>query len=180
MTWHPVREEKHVSQTVKEQREELLRMQRLLLPASLPRIGCTEAAAAYRADNSELRLGGDWFDLVDRPESNSIVGIVGDVVGHGVEQISVMGQLRAASSALAHAVDGPAEILAGLDRFARTLSGAEFATLCVVVFDGSPNARISSAGHPPPVVVTSDGHVQVIEAGRRPPLTLQDDRPIDG
>jgi len=101
-------------------------------------------------------------------------------VGHGVEQISVMGQLRAASSALAHAVDGPSDILSGLDRFAKTLPGAEFATLCVMVFDGSPHARICSAGHPPPVMVTGDGETRVIEAGRRPPLTLSTEALSDG
>ena len=154
-------------------REERVRLQRLLLPDVLPSIGCTEAGAAYRADNDELRLGGDWFDLIDRPESQTVVAIVGDVVGHGVEQISAMGQLRAASNALSHAIIGPSEILAGLDRFADGLPFARHATVAVVVFDGTPTARICCAGHPPPIRVDASGGVHVIETGRRAPLTLR-------
>ena len=153
-------------------RDERLRLQRLLLPAALPDIGCTEAAAAYRPHNHELNLGGDWFDLIDRPESQSVVAIVGDVVGHGVEQISVMGQLRAASNALAHSIEEPDAILAGLDRFAASIPAARFATLAVVVIDGSETGRICCAGHPPPIRIDAEGGVHIIEGGRRPPLTF--------
>lgn len=153
-------------------RSELMRLQRLLMPVSLPDIGCTEAAAAYRAHNSDLLLGGDWFDLIDRPESNTVAAVVGDVVGHGVEQISVMGQLRAASSALAHSMSRPHEIVTGVERFAETLEGAKFATLAVVVIDGSSKGRICSAGHLPPVRIATDGsiHRVLAGAGHRPPL----------
>ncbi|MEM9745713.1 MAG: PP2C family protein-serine/threonine phosphatase [Actinomycetota bacterium] len=153
-------------------RTELLRLQRLLLPGELPAIACTEAAAAYRAHNDDFRVGGDWFDLIDRAESQSVVAIVGDVVGHGIDQVSVMGQLRAASNALAHAVDGPDEILAGLDRFASPISTARFASVAVAVFDGTPTARICCAGIPPPIRVDTNGGVSLVDAGRRPPLTF--------
>lgn len=160
-------------------RKGLDELQRLLLPSALPTIGCTEAAAAYRASNRELQLGGDWFDLIDRPESNTVVAIVGDVVGHGVRQIGVMGQLRAASTALAHVVDEPAGILAGLDRFASTVPGAAHASVVVVVLEGSDQARIASAGHLPPIRIDGDGVPHVIEAGRRTPLTMHKE-PRDG
>lgn len=153
-------------------REDLLRLQRLLLPASLPVIACTEAGAAFRATNNELSLGGDWFDLIDRPESNSVVAIVGDVVGHGVEQIGIMGQLRAASNALAHVIDDPTHIVAGLDRFAVQVPGAQFASIAVVVFDGSSTVRICCAGHPPPLRIDGTGGVHVVNSGRRSLLTV--------
>ena len=89
----------------------MLRLQELLLPSALPEIGCTEAAAAYRAHNDELRLGGDWYDVIDRPDTNSVVAIIGDVVGHGADQIGVMGQLRSASHALCGPCFAPHEIL---------------------------------------------------------------------
>ncbi len=148
-------------------------MQQLLLPTQLPLIGCTEAAAAYRAHNHDLQVGGDWYDLVDRPADQRVVAIIGDVVGHGVTQIGVMGQLRAAANALARVCPEPEDIVAGVDEFARVLPGARGTTMAVVMLDGSTTARICSAGHPPVLRVSPGGGVEVIEAGRRPPLTVR-------
>ncbi|MGF1598054.1 MAG: PP2C family protein-serine/threonine phosphatase [Acidimicrobiales bacterium] len=155
------------------ERERLLALQRILLPSALPKIGCTEAAAGYRAHNHDLHVGGDWYDLVDLEADNRIVAIVGDVVGHGVEQIAVMGQLRAASNALARSCERPHELLAALDGFARDVRGAAMATLVVLAIDGTTTARLASAGHLPPLHVTTDGALHIIEAGRRPPLTIE-------
>lgn len=152
--------------------DSLIKLQRLLLPSALPAIGCTEAAAAYRSANDRLHVGGDWFDLIDRPDNNTVIGVVGDVVGHGLAQVGVMGQLRAASAALAQVADEPDAVLHGLDRFAGTVAGAEHATVAVVVLDGTNQARTASAGHPPPIRVTPEGRTQVIETGRRAPLTV--------
>ncbi len=148
----------------------MAKLQRLLLTATLPAIGCTEAAAAYRSHNHELNLGGDWYDLIDRPDSDSVVAIVGDVVGHGVEQIGVMGQLRAASHALCGPCADPHVILDELDRFARALPGAFMTTVAVLVLDGTTTARFCAAGHPPPIQVRSDGSFRTIDVGRRVPL----------
>lgn len=152
-------------------RDDLLALQRLLLPSTLPAVGCTEVAAEYLADNDEYHLGGDWYDLVDRPD-DQVVAIVGDVVGHGVQQIGVMGQLRAASNALARSCAQPHEILRHLDAVSRDVPGAKMASVAVLMLDGSNTARIASAGHPPLVHVTPGGDVDVIEAGRRPPLAI--------
>ncbi len=153
------------------ERDRLIALQHLLLPQSLPAIGCTEAAAEYRAHNHTFRLGGDWYDLVDRPD-NQVVAIVGDVVGHGVTQIGVMGQLRAAANALSRACDEPSDVLDALDAFARDLPGAMLTTVTVVMLDGSTTARIASAGHPPPLLIKHDGDSVMLEQGRRPPLGL--------
>ncbi|MEO1062396.1 MAG: PP2C family protein-serine/threonine phosphatase [Actinomycetota bacterium] len=152
-----------------DERQRNLELQRLLLPASLPPIGCTEAAAAYAAHNDDLRVGGDWYDLVDRAD-DQVVAIVGDVVGHGLTQIGVMGQLRAASNALARVSADPLDLLTGLDAFAKDLPGARGTTMVVVMLDGSTTGRIASAGHPPLLRVTPDGEVSLIEEGRRPPI----------
>lgn len=152
-------------------RAALIDLQRLLLPPSLPPIGCTEAAAHYRAHNDVLRLGGDWYDLIDRPD-NRVVSVVGDVVGHGVRQISVMGQLRAASNALARSLSDPAEILRVLDSFAVDVPGAEYASVAVLMLDGTTTARIASAGHPPLLHVRAAGGHSLVEAGRGPLLAI--------
>ncbi|MEL6984194.1 MAG: PP2C family protein-serine/threonine phosphatase [Actinomycetota bacterium] len=153
------------------QRQELLRLQRLLLPASLPAIGCTQAAAGYRAHNNPLSLGGDWYDLIDRPDDR-VVAVIGDVVGHGVEQISVMGQLRAASNAFARTCSSPAEILSMLEQFAAELPDADMTTAQVLMLDGTETIGLASAGHLPPIVVDTDGGITVVETTGRPPLSL--------
>ncbi|MEZ5257073.1 MAG: PP2C family protein-serine/threonine phosphatase [Ilumatobacteraceae bacterium] len=135
-------------------------------------MGCTEVAVEYRSHNHELHLGGDWYDLIDR-DDGKVVAIVGDVVGHGVEQIGVMGQLRAASNALARSCGDPHELLADLDKFAGDVPGAAMATMAVLMLDGTTEARTAMAGHPPLLHVTDDGVVNVVEDGRRSPLTFQ-------
>ena len=157
--------------TAHSDRDRLIELQRLLLLKSLPPVGCTEIAAEYRAHNDDLRLGGDWYDVIDRPD-NRVVAIIGDVVGHGLAQISVMGQLRAAANALGRSCADPGDLLRDLDFFARDLPGAEFTTVAALMLDGSNTASIAAAGHPPLIHVTKAGDVKVIEAGRRPPLTL--------
>ncbi len=157
-------------------RAELLDLQRLLLPPALPAIGCTEAAAHYRAHNHEFDLGGDWYDLVDRPD-DQVVAIVGDVVGHGVSQIGVMGQLRAASNALARTLPQPADILGSLDAFASGVPGAAYASVAALMLDGTTTGRIASAGHPPLLHVTAHGEVSLVEAGRGPLLCVDGARP---
>lgn len=158
-------------------RDRLIELQRLLLPKSLPSVGCTEIAAEYRAHNDDLRLGGDWYDVIDRTD-NRVVAIVGDVVGHGLEQISVMGQLRAAANALGRSSANPGDLLRDLDFFACDLPGAEYTTATVLMLDGTNTASIAAAGHPPLIHVTREGAVKVIEAGRRPPLTLGSIAPV--
>lgn len=153
------------------EREELMRLQRLLLPASLPAIGCTQAAAGYRAHNNPLSLGGDWYDLIDRPDDR-VVAVIGDVVGHGIEQISVMGQLRAAANAFARTCSSPAEILSMLEQFAAELPDADMTTAQVLMLDGSETIGLASAGHLPPVVIDTEGGITVVETSGRPPLSM--------
>lgn len=147
----------------------LLELQRLLLPASLPPVGCTEVAAGYRAHNDDLKLGGDWYDLVDRPD-DQVVAIVGDVVGHGIEQIGVMGQLRAAANALSRSCAEPNDILEHLDGFVRDFPAAAMTSVVILMLDGTTTGRIATAGHPPMLHVREDGSVDMVAEGMRPAL----------
>lgn len=156
-------------------RSSLIELQRLLLPPSLPPIGCTEAAAHYRVHNDVFRLGGDWYDLIDRPD-NRVVAIVGDVVGHGVQQISVMGQLRAAANALGRTLDDPAAMLEALDSFAADIPGAAYASVAVLMLDGTTTARLAVAGHPPLLHVRADGGWATVDVGRGPLLRIPGER----
>lgn len=99
--------------------------------------------------------------------------VVGDCVGHGLEAASRMGQLRSAARALLLRSGRPADVLDGLDAFARTLPGAEMATvLCGVVDPDAGTFTFSSAGHPPGLVLHPDRTVTWLVGGRGRPLTV--------
>ena len=74
-----------------------------------------ESAARYQPGSTGLEVGGDWFDVLRRPDG--IVHItVGDVAGHGVAAAALMGQLRNAFRAYAHEHVSPAALMSRLHR----------------------------------------------------------------
>jgi anti-sigma regulatory factor (Ser/Thr protein kinase) len=96
---------------------------------------------------------------------------MGDVVSRGVRAASVMGQLR--NALRAYALDGrkPLEVLERLHALLRSLERREMATLVYMVLDPSSlTYTLASAGHPPPLVLSPEGSVSLIEDGRGPPL----------
>jgi hypothetical protein len=125
-------------------------LQAAMLPdiSAVPRV-----AARYLAATGGLAVGGDWYDVVDLG-GGQIALIVGDCVGHGLDAAAVMGQLRSASRALLLENHGPAATLEGLDRFARSVDGAECTTVfCGVLDEDAGTFTYASAGHLPPLVV---------------------------
>jgi len=145
-------------------------LQHAMLPDPLPR---GRWHVHYQPAESSLEVGGDWYDVV--PLGGSQVGVVvGDCVGHGLQAATRMGQLRAAARALLLTGHGPAATLEGLDRYARTVPGAEFTSVvCAVVDEGSGELVYSAAGHPFPLVVGADGH-EWLRGGRGGLLALLD------
>lgn len=93
-------------------------------------------------------MAGDWYDLVDLP-GDRIAVAVGDVVGHGLYAAGVMGQLRSALTAASLVPEGPARALEVLGLYARTVDGAENATVATAFVDWEKHTiTYSSAGHP--------------------------------
>jgi serine/threonine-protein kinase RsbW len=128
------------------------------------------AAMRYVPGSTELEVGGDWYDVIER-EDGRLVAVVGDVVGRGVQAATAMGKLRSAIAALALVVDGAPYLLGQLDRFAMRIPDARFATVAVVLLDpGTGVLRYSLAGHPPPLVVHPDGRAEFLDHGRGLPL----------
>jgi GAF domain-containing protein/anti-sigma regulatory factor (Ser/Thr protein kinase) len=145
-------------------------LQRSLLPETLPDVHGAELASAYVPAASDVEVGGDWYDVI--PLAGGAVGLaIGDVVSRGVRAASVMGQLR--NALRAYALDGhrPAAVLERLHGMLRALERREMATLLYIVLDPQMlSYALASAGHPPPVVLSGDGEVELIEEGRGPPL----------
>ena len=145
-------------------------LQRGLLPRTLPSLPAVCAAARYMPAGKGEEVGGDWYDLI--PLSGDRVAIViGDVMGHGIAEAAVMGQLRTAVRALADLELSPDELLSHLNELVADLGDDKYATCSYAVFD--PVTRICSlslAGHLPPVIVYPDGTVHSPELASDPPL----------
>lgn len=147
---------------VDQQRETALALQHAILgPADLP----AGFAVRYQAATRPLQVGGDWYDIVDL-EDGRIALIVGDCVGHGLAAATVMGQVRSACRALLFENPSPGAALAGMDRFAARLPGAQCTTaVCAVLTPETGELVYSSAGHPPPILVHSDGSTEMLDDG---------------
>lgn len=132
-------------------------------------------AARYHTVSRPLQVGGDWYDVVSL-DAGRVGLIVGDCVGHGLAAATVMGQLRSACRALLLENPSPSAVLAGLDRFAARLPGAAGTTaFCAVLTFSTGELVYSSAGHPPAIIVQSDGATQMLESGQGFPLTIRPD-----
>jgi PAS domain S-box-containing protein len=144
-------------------------LQRSLLPERLPRIEGLEIAARYLPAGHGAAVGGDWYDALERADGR-VALVVGDVVGHGLRAAAIMGQLRNAFRAYGLAEASPAEVMARVNRL--VISGEEeaMATVLYLVLDRETGeVSFASAGHPPPLVLTSDGP-EFLEGGRAVPV----------
>ena len=148
-------------------------LQRSLLPERLPLIEGVEMAARYLPGTRGAAIGGDWYDVLERPDGR-VALVVGDVAGHGLRAAASMGQLRNAFRAYGMVEASPAEVVARINRL--VMSGVEqvMATVLYLVLDRETGeVSFSAAGHPPPLVIASDGS-HFLEGGRSVPIGAVD------
>ncbi|MFB7168759.1 amino acid permease [Streptomyces sp. NPDC056242] len=90
-----------------------LKLQRSLLPRSLPPHAAVDSASRYLPADSGSGVGGDWYDVI--PLSGTRVGlVVGDVLGHGIRAAATVGRLRTGVRVLARLDLSPDELLSRL------------------------------------------------------------------
>jgi anti-sigma regulatory factor (Ser/Thr protein kinase) len=131
-----------------------------LMPEPIPELDDARVAVRYRTGEGEI--GGDWFDVLELPDGQIGLGL-GDVAGRGVTAAVMTGKLR--HTLRAHAAEGmsPGEVLSRLDRIA----DGSFATVVyAVVSPATETVRIASAGHPPPLVMSSDGSARFADVSQ--------------
>jgi PAS domain S-box-containing protein len=149
-------------------RSEIARvLQRSLLPPLLPEIPGVEVGAEYLSVGESSEVGGDFYDLINTVEDGWICAI-GDVRGKGVEAASVTALARYTIRAITMKDDRPSEVLAALNEaMLRQLPEDRFCTAACIRLepeDGSPGVGldVSRAGHPPPLLVSTDGTVEEV------------------
>jgi serine phosphatase RsbU (regulator of sigma subunit)/anti-sigma regulatory factor (Ser/Thr protein kinase)/anti-anti-sigma regulatory factor len=151
-------------------RQAVAELQRALLPTALPVLPQLRIAARYQVAGHDQAAGGDWFDAIPLA-GGSVALVVGDVVGHGLEASAAMGQIRAVLAELLAAEPDLARVLERADAFAARTPALRAATLALAVFDPADGRlRYTTCGHPPPLVIGTDGTARFLAVTGTGPL----------
>ncbi len=139
-----------------------------LMPAVLPEL--PEARLAARYATAERGVGGDWYDAFVLP-SGSLWMVAGDVAGHGLDAAVVMGRVRSSLRSYALLGQPPERTLELTDEKVHHFEvGVMVTVLCAVAAPPYSEFRLSSAGHPPPLVAAPTGDAFYAEVAPDPPL----------
>ncbi|MGZ4528129.1 MAG: PP2C family protein-serine/threonine phosphatase [Mycobacterium sp.] len=139
-------------------------LMRDLLPPPLHGLHGIEFAGGYRASKDYEVVGGDFYDFhpAATPEDETLV-VLGDVCGKGLETAVMTGKIRNTLQALTPLAENHEDVLTLLNRAMLSADHARFATLVlasVAYRDGEVVLRLTSAGHPPPLILRDDGQVE--------------------
>ncbi len=147
------------------QRRTAVALQRAMMPTpSSPAV--LEIATRYSPGADRTLVGGDWFDCIDSPSGPVVV--VGDVVGSGITAAATMGRLQVLVRAMLEESEGLAEAVEVVDRICA--AQGIFATVLLAAVDPRASTlTLASAGHPPPILVTSDS-ADLVSLRPAPPL----------
>ncbi len=144
------------------------RLQRALLPDTLPRVPGAIFHAAYRPASDEAEVGGDWYDAFALPDGRVAISM-GDVAGHGLEAATVMGEIRQAMRTISVSEDSPALVLQQVNDVLNLRRGIGMVTAVFAYYH--PETReltYAVAGHPPPILTIADGFSGFLPGGGMP------------
>jgi serine phosphatase RsbU (regulator of sigma subunit) len=147
---------------------------RAIGPTNAATIGPFDVGSCYRQSQVSGLVGGDWFDAFALVQGR-LMFVVGDVVGHGIDAMEDMAQLRLASRAFAMEGHTPSRILEELNVFTRNGTRGHFATMVVGIYEPSDQCLVvASAGHPPPLIRRSGWSSEYVAVAPGPPLGVSD------
>ena len=136
-------------------------LQRTLLPPALPAVPGLEVAAHYHPASTD-EVGGDFYDLF-RLDDGRWGLFVGDVCGNGAGAAVVTSLARYTLRAAAVHDPDPVAVLTELNAALHRERLDPAHRFCSVVFGvltpeaGGCGVVLATGGHPPPVVIRSDG-----------------------
>ncbi|MFW6090417.1 MAG: PP2C family protein-serine/threonine phosphatase [Actinomycetota bacterium] len=143
-------------------------LQASLTPLAPPRVPGLGVAAFCRPLSRDA-VGGDFYDVF--PIGEGRWGIfVGDVAGKGVEAAAFTSLARYSLRAAALVQPGPGEVLAAVNEAMLRDPAAGESLYCTIAYgefaesDDGWLAVVAIGGHPPPLVIRADGHVEEVNA----------------
>jgi GAF domain-containing protein len=147
------RERSHVART----------LQRSLLPPALPQVRGIELTARYRPAQEGVDIGGDFYDVFAVGKDDWAV-VIGDVCGKGIEAAALTGLVRhSIRAAVRQGNDGPAALEVLNEEMRSRSKTPDFCTLAYAQLrpaNGTVEAQVVCAGHPPPLVIRATGEVE--------------------
>lgn len=109
-------------------------------------------------------LGGDFCDYVLRDDVPGAM-LVSDVSGHGASSAMITGMVKQAFHAAEKEAFAPAAVLERIAAASRIFPGGKYVTATAVRFrPASTLLEYASAGHPPGLLLRSDGSIEALEA----------------
>jgi len=145
-----------------QQRDIAAILQQALLPRSLPEVQGAKVAVRHRPGRAGTEVGGDFYDLFE--SGDRWVAVVGDVCGKGPEAAALTALVRHTLRATARL--GPEEAVLRVHEAIQASGENTYCTLCCAELrhvDDGLVARVTTAGHPEPRVITEDGEVRRLD-----------------
>lgn len=157
------RDRRRHAEDEKREFEEARRIQRKLLPTTLPQVEGCEIASHWQP---ACGVGGDCYDAIRFGNARVALSIA-DVVGKGIPAALLMSNLQAAARAFATEVAEPADLCAQVNRIlcGRIAEGRFISFFYCIADTALGTLTYANAGHYPPIVVHADGSVERLERG---------------
>ena len=143
--------------------DEARRIQRKLLPATMPPLEGWEVAVSWQPASG---VGGDCFDAIAFGPGR--VGLsIADVVGKGIPAALLMSNLQASVRAFATNTTGPAELCQQVNRIlCGHIAEGRFISFFYCIVDNDDSSLVyANAGHYPPIVIRANGEVERLATG---------------
>jgi serine phosphatase RsbU (regulator of sigma subunit) len=143
-------------------------LQHSLLPRSLPQIAGFEGSSRFLPAGEAYEVGGDFYDVF-RSGSGTWTAVIGDVCGKGPEAASLTALARYTVRTASSPDSSPSQVLRTLhDSISSERADMRFCTAALARIQTPANGRdeahvtVALGGHPLPLVLRKDGHVDSI------------------
>ncbi|MEU5217050.1 PP2C family protein-serine/threonine phosphatase [Streptomyces sp. NPDC020807] len=140
-----------------------------LLPPRLHHVGGVDFAGGYRTSQDTERIGGDFYDVhPGTDDGRDTLVVIGDVCGKGLDAAVLTGRIRSTVQALLPLAGDHHDVLRLLNGALLTARHTRFATLVLASVrrtGGRVRLRLTSAGHPRPLVLRLTGEVEEADTG---------------
>jgi serine phosphatase RsbU (regulator of sigma subunit)/anti-sigma regulatory factor (Ser/Thr protein kinase) len=145
-------------------------MQRTLLPEALPELPGLRFSAKYLPAGTGIKIGGDWYDVLQMPDGRPAL-VIGDVVGRGVVAASVMAEIRTALRAYLMEGHDLASVMSLLNDLLVAMGRNRSATAAIFALDlEREQLSAVSAGHLPALLLEPGGSSRYVASALGPPL----------
>lgn len=139
-------------------------LQQGLMPSRPPDIPGWQVAVRYLPQARISGVGGDFYDVVSVDDDTFAV-VVGDVEGKGIPAAATVGLVRHTVQVTTTIDPDPVVVFRHVNAALSEQRPSRMCTLAYVTFHRGPattRVMVSLAGHPPPLVVSSDGTLTVV------------------